>query len=87
MVISRCTDCNHRDICKHKDDYDKILHELDVKVPEPFTLVLNCKHYYSTCNYLSSSNQDAYSNWAINCANALENLSTPYPAGGPEIVY
>jgi hypothetical protein len=85
MLINKCTDCNHRDICKHEDEYDKVISELNVKVPEPFTLVLNCKHYYSTQSYLRSSNQDSYSNWS-NCSEASNTLK-PYPPGGHEIVY
>ena len=84
MIVSRCTDCNHRDICKHKDSYDKVIHDLDATVPEPFTLVLNCKHYYSTHAYLNGNLSD-HSNWTTNCQEALRNI--PYPAGGPEIVY
>ena len=53
MIMSRCEDCNHRNICKYKDEYDKVIREITVKVPEPFTLTLNCKHYYSTSAYLS----------------------------------
>lgn len=84
MIISRCVDCNHRDICKHKDSYDKVVSDLNVKVPEPFTLVLNCKHYYSHNTYLTGNTSD-YSNWTLNCNESLS--SKPYPAGGPEIVY
>lgn len=84
MITSKCTDCNHRDICKHKDSYDKVIHDLDATVPEPFTLVLNCKHYYSTNTYLTGKTND-YSNWTTNSQEALRNI--PYPAGGPEIVY
>ena len=81
MVISKCTDCNHKDICKHKDEYDNVLRDITVKVPEPFTLILNCKHYYSNQCYLTSKLSD-YSN----CSNSTI-TRTPYPAGGPEIVY
>lgn len=86
MVISRCTDCNHRAICKHKDEYDKVIRDITVKVPEPFILTLNCKHYYSTTSYLTSST-NGYSNWATNCADAASNALKPYPIGSPEVIY
>jgi hypothetical protein len=76
MVISRCTDCNHRDICKHKDEYDKVIRDITVKVPEPFTLTLSCRHYYSTTTYLTGSYDSAtYSN----CNNhSIAQLSSHY---------
>ena len=76
MVISRCSDCNHRDICKHKEEYDKIIRDIEVKVPEPFTLVLNCKYYYSTTCYLNSHTYGD-SNWAASCSNTITNTYTP----------
>jgi hypothetical protein len=87
MVISRCTDCNHRDICKHKDDYDRFIRELNVQVPEPFTLVLNCKHYYSTQSYLNSDHMSGYSSWTTNYSNDIKDLPSPYLPGSPEVVY
>ena len=82
MVISKCEDCNHRNICKYKEEYDKILREIDVKVPDPFTLILNCKHYYSTVCYLNSDSM--HSSWATQCSNTL---ASPYIPGSPEVTY
>ena len=70
MVMSRCEDCNHRNICKYKDEYEKVIREITVKVPEPFTLTLNCKHYYSTMTYLNSQYGDL-SNCTTNCTASL----------------
>ena len=70
MVISRCEDCNHRNICKYKDEYDKVIREVNVKVPEPFTLTLNCSHYYCTTAYLNTNSAE-YSNWTTACNNSL----------------
>ena len=80
MLIKRCNDCNHRDICKYKNDYDKIVEDITVKVPEPFTLMLNCKHYYSTTSYFGSND---YYNL---CSNSTSN-ARPYTPGCPEVVY
>ena len=82
MIISRCEDCNHRHICKYKDEYDKVIRDITVKVPDPFTLVLNCKHYYSTMTYLNSTYADrTYSN-------AIDTLAVgPYLTGNPEVTY
>ena len=85
MVISRCTDCQHRDICKYREDYERVVKDITVKVPEPFTLALNCKHYYSTTCYLTGTYGD--SNWAANCSNTIQNLGSPYVPGSPEVVY
>lgn len=83
MIISRCEDCNHKHICKYKDEYDNVIRDITVKVPEPFTLVLNCKYYYSTMTYLNSACTDsrAYSN-------AIDTLAAgPYLTGSPEVTY
>jgi hypothetical protein len=63
MMLNKCEDCNHRNICKYRDDYEKVIRNLVVSVPEPFTLTLSCSHYYSTHTYLNS-NYDSYSNTA-----------------------
>ena len=74
MVMSKCEDCYHRNICKYKDEYDKVIREVNVKVPEPFTLTLNCSHYYSTMAYLNMNSSD----WS-NCTTACNNdLSSHY---------
>ena len=66
MMISRCNDCQHREICKHREAYDEIIRSISVSVPEPFTLSLSCKYYYSTHTYLNSTLPD-YNN-CNNCA-------------------
>ena len=72
MVLSKCTDCNHRDICRYKDDYEKAVGDITVKVPEPFTLMLSCKHYYSTTAYLTGSyDSTSYSNCSAHSAAQL----------------
>jgi hypothetical protein len=81
MIVSRCTDCNHRDICKHKDEYDKLIRDIEVKVPDPFMLVLNCRHYYCTTSYL---NTGMNSNWTTSYSNTI---SSPYAQGSHEVVY
>lgn len=81
MVNTRCTDCNHRDICKHKDEYDKVIRDITVKVPEPFTLTLNCKHYYSTNCTLNQY----YNN--CNNSDSTTNSIARAPAGGDTFVY
>jgi hypothetical protein len=63
MMLNKCEDCNHRNICKYRDDYEKVIRNLVVSVPEPFTLTLNCSHYCSTTTYLNSC-YDHYSNAA-----------------------
>lgn len=63
MLLSSCNDCQHREICRYKEEYEKVVRGITVNVPEPFTLVLNCKHYYSTTGYLNSHTYGD-SNWA-----------------------
>ena len=86
MIISKCCDCNHRDISRYKEDNDKVISDISVKVPEPFTLSLNCKHYYSTNSYLTGST-NGYSNWASNCSATSDANLKPWPPGAPEITY
>ena len=64
--MNKCSYCNHQDICKHKDKYQEVLSKIVLNVPEPFSLVLNCKHYYDTSMYLTGT----YYN---NCANSTSN--------------
>jgi hypothetical protein len=74
MVMSKCEGCNHRNICKYKDEYERVLREITVKVPEPFTLTLCCSHYYSSMTYLNCfdqngcTNSTAYSNASLSTA-------------------
>ena len=86
MIISNCTDCNHRNICKYRDEYESVIKDITVKVPEPFTLVLNCKHYYSTTCYLNSHTYGD-SDWATGYLNAAQNVVSPHITGSPEVVY
>lgn len=58
-MISRCNDCQHREICRYKESYDEIIRNIAVSVPEPFTLMLSCKYYYTTSTYLNSQYRDA----------------------------
>lgn len=83
--MNKCAYCTHEDVCKHQDEYQEVLSKIVLNVPEPFALVLNCKHYTSTTSYFTSGGND-YSNWTTNCSEA-SNSPKPYPAGGPEIVY
>lgn len=86
MILSRCEDCNHRNICKYREEYEKVLREITVKVPDPFTLVLNCKHYYSTTCYLSGCTSGD-SNWTTSCSNtALDAADLSIPRS-PEVFY
>lgn len=87
MVISRCEDCNHRHICKHKDEYEKVIGDITVKVPEPFTLILNCKHYYSTVSYLTSNNLSSTVNYANITDTVDKAAGSYYLNGNPGVVY
>ena len=84
MLLSRCGDCQHREICKHKEDYERVVRDITVAVPEPFTLVLNCKHYYTTHTYLNSQ----YESYAsCNAAANVSNMEPLMPAGSETFVY
>ncbi len=64
-MTSRCADCQHRNICKYKDEYEKVLNELNIKVSAPFKLVLTCDHYYCATAYFGGATKDCadgYSN-------------------------
>ena len=78
-MMNKCTYCNHNNICKYQEQYQEVLSKIVLNVPEPFSLVLNCKHYYTT----SCSLNDYFNN----TSSTSTNMATPYPAGGPEIVY
>ncbi len=73
MFLSRCGDCHHREICKHREEYEGVVRDINVKVPEPFTLVLNCKHYYSTCTYLNACDYTS----TESASNSMPVLPTP----------
>jgi hypothetical protein len=73
-MISRCNDCQHREICRYRESYDEIIRDIVVSVPEPFTLTLSCKYYYSTQTYLSSQYRDY--NSCSNCATAALTLDS-----------
>jgi hypothetical protein len=83
MLSRRCSDCTHSDICKYKKDYDKVVEEITVKVPQPFTLMLNCRHYSSSNTYLTSSGNDYFNHHY----DSTSDVAKPYLPGGPEIVY
>jgi hypothetical protein len=82
MSLNRCNDCQHSGICKYKEEYEKVVSEIRVKVPEPFTLTLNCAHYYSTSVYLGVHG-DCHNSTA-NQTNSMEPL---LPAGAKTFVY
>jgi hypothetical protein len=82
MIISSCADCNHSNICKYRDEYERVINDITVSVPEPFTLVLNCKHYYSTASYLNYQLNNC-SNSTAQCAHSLDSLRS----AGSEFTY
>lgn len=67
-MINKCNDCNHANICKYKDRYEKLLQEFVNKATEPFKLTLDCQHYYTTATFLhaSNSNNSLYNNSLYN---------------------
>lgn len=77
-MMNKCVYCNHNDICKYQEQYQEVLSKIVLNVPEPFSLVLNCKHYYTTSCRLNDH--------ISNCSTSTS-AATPYPPGGPEIVY
>ena len=85
MIVSKCITCQHEHICKYKDEYDKVIKDINVTVPEPFTLALTCSHYYNAQCYLGSYN--GYSNHTTNCsASEAEGLNR-LPAGADTFTY
>ena len=78
-MMNKCAYCNHNNICKYKEQYQEVLSKIVLDVPEPFTLVLNCKHYYTTSRSLND--------YINNTASTSNTMTTPYTPGGPEIVY
>ena len=63
MIVNRCLDCQHRNICKYKADYEKVLSDVPIAVASPFKLILDCEYYFNS-NYYYSLNQcgSQYSN-------------------------
>lgn len=85
MIISKCSTCQHEHICKYKDEYDKVISSINVKVPEPFNLTLACSHYYNTQCYLGSTS--SLQDWsAVGTYNTSDQLNRT-PAGGDTFVY
>jgi hypothetical protein len=75
VIINKCEDCNHRNICRYRESYEEVIRNIAVNVPEPFTIALNCSHYYSTCTCLNMA-YGTYNN-AANSAystNSLNNI-------------
>lgn len=78
--MNKCAYCNHQDICKHQEQYQEVLSKIVLNVPEPFSLVLNCKHYVTTVSSLND-----YSNW---CSTSnTSSIATPHIPGSLEITY
>ena len=79
--MDKCYYCNHKDICKHKDKYQEVLSKIVLNVPDPFSLVLNCKYYYDTTAYLRGTYYNDCSNSTANGAatyNLQNGLETTY---------
>lgn len=88
MIISKCCTCQHEHICKYKDEYDKVIRDINVKVPEPFNLTLVCSHYYNTQCYLgSTSSLQDWSSVTTNCSSDNTDELSRCPAGGDNFVY
>ena len=88
MIISKCSTCQHEHICKYKEDYYRVIKNINVKVPEPFNLTLTCSHYYNTQCYLGSNS--SLQDWSsINTSHSSDksNELNRCPAGGDNFVY
>ena len=78
MVVNRCFDCNHREICKYKVDYEQVLSDITVSVASPFKIILDCEHYCSSTSYLAAG---TYYNNCSTQADFSNSLGSTYANG------
>ena len=68
-----CNDCTHKDLCKFQDSLKETVESLNIKIPTPFGLEINCPYhdvnlsqYYQdiskltiTPNYINTNQTDS----------------------------
>lgn len=78
--MNKCSYCNHNNICKYQEKYEEVMSKIVLSVPEPFSLVLNCKHYATTASTLN----DYFNTCSTSNTNSM---ATPYVPSSPEVIY
>ena len=52
-LISKCISCSHKEVCKYKEEFEKLMEEIKnkgIKIPKMFNLDITCSKYFSRCN-------------------------------------
>jgi hypothetical protein len=75
--MNKCSYCIHNGVCKHQENYREVISNIVLEVPEPFSLVLNCKHYDAKSCTLNDYINNCSSNSTLNSAYNLtkENMN------------
>lgn len=75
-MTPKCVTCNHRQLCKYEDKYMETYQKLATDAPDPFSLELNCRHYYTTTCTLNGWYTDCTSNTISRTPNDLSGSIT-----------
>ena len=49
-LISKCISCSHKEVCKYKEEFEKLMEEIKnkgIKIPKMFNLDITCSKYSS----------------------------------------
>lgn len=51
-LISKCISCSHKEVCKYKEEFEKLMEEIKnkgIKIPKMFNLDITCSKYFAHC--------------------------------------
>ncbi len=75
-----CKNCQHEDVCRFKNSYEKTMNDLNVKIPTPFSIELKCPHYnvrYNSCwSSVTTLNGKALNSVTKDCVYASGDVCT-----------
>lgn len=55
----KCNDCIHKDVCKYKEEYQKITSDImNITIPEYFIININCKNYSNNITGIGGTYRD-----------------------------
>lgn len=49
-LISKCISCSHKEVCKYKEEFEKLMEEIKnkgIKIPKMFNLDITCSKYFA----------------------------------------
>ena len=89
-----CNDCTHKDLCKFQDSLKETVESLNIKIPTPFGLEINCPYhavnlsqYYQdlskltiTPDYINTNQTDhTYCTGTISSSNIVDTANNGKP--------